>query len=190
MDNKKEEPAYTISDEEKEDGRIKTVGAHKSPAMLYTVISVVLFFVLYFGVKQAGDFINREYRVTVTGADFSSVNEVYTDILTDADTNTERIAFTKLKTGMSLIILYSDETDEEKFAADSINFEYGNTVEDYRYKNVFNEFVFGTVYVYIDDPEIYCVVYEYEDKVYAEYNTDEIKAEVMKMIRSGEKMYF
>ncbi len=94
------------------------------------------------------------------------------------------------------VIYFDGLEDIETFAEEHILYEYGDVAEDirlkiYPYKNDASEYVFAKGYVNIDNPNIYCYVYEYDEEYYAEYHSDRVTPEFSSLFRDSEKnQYF
>ena len=163
--------------------------------VIYTVISVILFFILYFGVNFVTGKINAEYYMTVDG---SQLTDEQKGIISDyASIDCTDITAVKLKrvNRSSVVTVYFENTgDPETFAEERIMFEYGDVVEDLRieifpYGNETVEFVYASSYVNIDNPNVYCHVYEFNGENYAEYHSDELTSEISALFMDAEKIY-
>ncbi len=168
----------------------------KSKNIMYTAISVVLFFVLYFGVRIASDYINRDYLISIEPSTLSNEQleyiDEYTGIITDENAKLSYIYYEKTQYGKIIMISYTDIEDLETFTENNITYEYGNIVEYDRYKCKTFYLTCGAEpealgYVNIENPMIECVVFT--DMAIAEYTSDNFTAEIMNIIKTGEKKY-
>lgn len=173
----------------------------KQQNILYTVISVVLFLIIYFGGGKALELINRPYRIycypeTVSEEDMTDLYDIC------GITNVQGISFEAARLrkegGFETLVLFSGIDDEEYFAENCINFEYGNVVEGirtefypYRENPSAAEYAYASRYVDINDPNRYISVFIYSGTVYAEYSQlgDNLPSDVKAFFADGEKVY-
>ncbi|MDE7280082.1 MAG: hypothetical protein K2N26_10215, partial [Oscillospiraceae bacterium] len=100
--------------------------------------------------------------------------------------------------GFETLVLFSGIADEEYFAENCINFEYGDIVEDirtefypYRENPSAAEYAYATRYVDINDPNRYISVFDYNGVIYAEYTClgNSLSPDVKAFFADGEKVY-
>lgn len=173
----------------------------KQQNILYTVISVVLFLVIYFGGGKALELINRPYRIYLYPEMVSEekLSDLY-DIcgISDVQGISFETARLRKEGGFETLVLFSGIDDEDYFAENCINFEYGDVIEDIRiefYPYPENpsaaEYAFGSRYVDINDPNRYISVFIYSGTVCAEYSQlgDSLPSDVKAFFADGEKVY-
>ena len=143
---------------------------------LYTLISLAIFAVGYFGVDYIKSNLFLPYSQT------ASVFTTETEALLIAETETPLptggafISSARLSSGTDsdlLHVWYKDIGDTEKFA-DLLGFEYGDVLTSqrcavFRDESFDETYVFADIYVSVDDPGLSCLVYEYEGSSYAEF---------------------
>lgn len=188
---------------EKEQNAEKMTRKHytKQQNLMYTVISVILFLIIYFGGGKALELINRPYRIycypeTVSEEDMTDLYDIC------GITNAQGISFESARlrkeVGFETLVLFSGIDDEEYFAENCINFEYGDIVEDirtefypYRENPSAAEYAYASRYVDINDPNRYISVFVYNGTVYAEYSQlgNNITPDVKAFFADGEKVY-
>lgn len=173
----------------------------KKKNILYTLISAVIFFVLYFGFKGVSSYIAREYYITADLTSISDEQEIninkYTQIASGENVDISGIIYENIKTGRTITILYSGLESEDAFTVNNINYEYGDIVTDLRIEaftgngyKYGKEYVYGNSYVNIENPNCYCVIYERNGQFFAEYHSNVITSEIMAIINTGEKVYY
>lgn len=173
----------------------------KQQNIMYTVISVILFLIIYFGGGKALELINRPYRIycyseTVSEEDMTDIYDIC------GITNVQGISFESARLrkegGFETLILFSGIDDEEYFAENCINFEYGDVVEDirtefypYRENPSAAEYAYAVRYVDINDPNRYISVFDYNGAIYAEYTEigNSLPSDVKTFFANGEKVY-
>ncbi|MBP1561578.1 MAG: hypothetical protein J6C96_10135 [Oscillospiraceae bacterium] len=173
----------------------------KQQNMMYTVISVALFFLIYFGGKGIISLVNRPYYVDIysdtASAEFVSCAFETSGISEESGAVFMQGKMSKGESGMTASLLFSGVPDEESFAESGIVFEYGDIVEDirteiypYRENPAFAEYVYADRYVDIDNPNRFISVFEFNGSLYAEYKEiGEISEETKMLFSSGEKVY-
>lgn len=172
----------------------------KQQNALYTVISIALFFVLYFGGKSIMVQVNRSYTVYLypenITAETSRMMFDISGLSAENGLRVENARLSKYADGHTASVLFSEFDSEESFAESCILFEYGDPVEDLRieffpYDPAYAEYAFGTQYVDIDDPSRSVSVFEFEDALYALYteNGGAVPAEIKAAFSDGEKVY-
>lgn len=153
----------------------------KQQSALYTIISIALFCIIYFGGKGLLETINRPYYMVQLENNMSSelleMHYDYACVSKECGAEYENSCVDKNDEGYVLSILFSGIDDFDNFAENGILFEYGNAVEDvenefYIYNNgvLLSERVIATKYVNNDNPNNEILIFEYEDKMYAEFH--------------------
>lgn len=167
----------------------------KQNYIIYTVISILLFSVLYSCWKFVVPKLFRDYTMSVNGGSFTSEQletvKKYTEI--DCENISEAV-FQRTKGKASVVIYYENIGNAQNFIESCINFEYGDPEEDvrskiYPYGNSVPEYVYGERYVNIGDPGISCLVYEYNGDFYAEYRSFNVNAEITALFSGAERIY-
>lgn len=173
----------------------------KQQNALYTVISIALFFALYFGGGQILKQVNRPYNIYLTAEALQSeqLSEMYEISSLPADGGltfeTGRLA---KENGMMAVILFSGLDSDEEPAEGFIGFDYGDPIEDVRIEfypytdsPAAAEYAFGTQYVDIDDPNRSVSIFEFEDSYYAMYTEygSSLDSELKAVFKYGEKVY-
>ena len=177
----------------------------KQQSALYTIISIALFCVIYFGGKELLNVINRPYYMVQHNNNNNNLNSEllemqydYASIFQECGVKYENSRIEKNEDGYMLSILFSGINDIVEFTESGILFEYGNAVEDvenefYIYENsiLSSEYVIATKYVNNDNPNNEILVFEYEDKIYAEFHEygTFIPTEVKILFDGCEKVY-
>ncbi|MBQ8568741.1 MAG: hypothetical protein IJ446_05950 [Oscillospiraceae bacterium] len=165
---------------------------------LYTFISLLIFAVLYFG----GGFLKTELFTpySKTAYEFSAeisevlINETSTPLPQGASISHARLNSTDdpLMNGCTLHIWYKNIGDTEEFA-DMIGFEYGDVITEERtavYKNdgYDVDYVYADKYISTTDPGLCCLIYEYEDILYAEFRKSEYDPAVRSAFENSPKI--
>ncbi len=173
----------------------------KQQSMLYTVISVGLFIVIYFGGGKILELINRPYRIYCYPGTVSE--EKLTDlyyICGISDTLDIKFEGARLRKegGYETMVLFSGIDDKESFAENCIVFEYGDIAEDirtgfypYPENPALAEYAYAARYVDINDPNRYISVFEHGGELYAEYTHigKSLPPDVKAFFADGEKVY-
>lgn len=154
----------------------------KQETVIYTIISIALFCVIYFGGKGLIDMINRPYymmqypdsvnsELLELQYDYARVSKEY-----GLDYMNSRVEYNEA--GYKLSILFSGINDMEDFAESGILFDYGDAVENvenefYPYgDNASNcEYVTAIKYVDNDNPNNEILIFEYDGEIYAEFQS-------------------
>ena len=189
--------------EEQEQDTEKMTGKHysKQQNALYTVLSVGLFLILYFGGGKLLELVNRPYRIycypeTVSEESLTNLYDIC-GIASDSGIEFEGARLRK-EGGFEVMVLFSGIEDEDYFAENCINFEYGDVTEDirtefypYRENPSLAEYAYAYRYVDIDDPNRYISVFVYSGEVCAEYTYigRSLPSEVRTFFADGEKVY-
>mgnify|MGYP003290257664 CR=1 FL=1 len=174
----------------------------KQQSALYTIISIALFCVIYFGGKGIISMINRPYYTYRTFENSSeelvSMQYEFANISQEYELEYLYSELERDESRYKVSILFSGFDDIESFAEKSILFEYGNAVEDvdnefHPYTDNMNskEYVVSTKYVDIDNPNNEILVFEYENKLYAEFQNygSLVPTEVKILFDGCEKVY-
>lgn len=151
----------------------------KQQTVLYTFISIALFCIIYFGGKGIFNVINRPYYMyrssENTNKELSELQYEYAHISNEYALEYIYSEIVKNESGYKLSILFSGFDDIERFTENGILFEYGNAIEDvdnefYPYSdNSVMEYTKATKYVDNDNPNNEILVFEYDGKLYAEF---------------------
>lgn len=177
----------------------------KQQNILYTIISIGLFCLIYFGGKEILQYVNRSYYCfqhpeTVNAETLESIYEV-SGISYNYGLVFENSRLYKDETGYSVEILFSGVDNIEKFEENGILFEYGDVEEDirinfYPYSDnpLFEEYAFAERYVNIEDgaaPNSEIYVFEYEDEIFVKYQEYgyNISSEIKSLFSDCEKVY-
>ena len=197
MEENTNKPAEQEQDTEKMTRKQYT----KQQNILYTVISVGLFLIIYFGGGKALELVNRPYRIycypeTISEEKLTSLYDIC------GITNVQGISFETARLrkegGFETLVLFSGIDNEEYFAENCINFEYGDLMEDirtefypYRENPSLAEYAYATRYVDINDPNRYISVFDYNGTLYAEYSQlgNNITSDIKAFFSDGEKVY-
>ncbi len=191
-----------ISAEKKQGGAEMTKRHYtKQQNIFYTVVSIGLFIVIYFGGGKIFELINRPYRIycypeTVSEEKLTELYEIC-GISEAWDIKFEGARLRK-EGGYKTTVLFSGIGGKESFAENGIAFEYGDIAEDIRtefYPYPENpslaEYAYAARYVDIDDPNRYISVFEYDGELYAEYTHigKSLPSDVRAFFADGEKVY-
>lgn len=167
----------------------------KSNYVIYTIISVAIFAILYIGGKYLISNLFKDYYMIADRSELSAEEleavKKYTKIDSDAFS---KIRIDRINMQNCITVYYENTDSADKFADNCICYEYGNVVEDirteiYPYQNTIPEYVFASSYVNIDDPNVYCLLYSYEDINYAEYHSNVHSSEISAIFMDSEKVY-
>lgn len=167
----------------------------KQNYVIYTIISVLLFALLYGSWQFISSRLSRDYEMTVNADSFTEsqldVLRNYTEINSES---IDKITLSRVQNHISIRVYYENIGDAEKFISDAIKFEYGNEETDvrteiYPYGNSVPEYVYANRYVNIENPSAECLVYEYNDSCYAEFHSTEVDSEISALFSGAEKVY-
>lgn len=168
----------------------------KQNYIIYTVISVILFFIVYFGVDIISGRMNAEYYMKIDGTDLTDEQkQIISEYASIDSTDIKGIRLERVNRNSIITVYFYNAGDIETFAEERILYEYGDVVEDlrveiYPYENEIAEYAYAYSYVNIDDPNIYCYVYEFEGESYADFYSDELTSEISTLFMDIEKIYF
>ncbi len=171
----------------------------KQQNIMYTVISVILFFVLYFGGAGIIAAFNRPYNIYLTAEAVRP--ETLPQLYEISGLSAERgLTFETARLakgdGIATVMLFSGLDSDEEPPESFIGFEYGDPIEDvriefYPYSDspAVPEYAFGTQYVDIDHPERTVSVFEFEGGCYAMYSEygNVLSSELKSAFKDGEK---
>lgn len=170
---------------------------HKEPKqnyIFYTIISILLFAVLYAGVQFAKNMIFRDYTITVKGNDITPEQFDIIREYTEFDfENIEQMILTRENNNISVEFLYNTG-DYDSFADDYENYAEAEDGEDYRiaiypYGNSVPEYVYSRYFVNSDAPEMYCYVYEYSGYNYVKLYIEDVPQSIRMIFSAHEKNY-
>ncbi len=174
----------------------------KQQTVLYTVISIALFFLIYFGGNGLMNMINRPYLMiqNAEGITEELLEQYYEYAFVSKEYGLvyENSRLEKNESGYKVSILFSGVDDIEGFAENGILFEFGNPIEDvddefYPYIDNYNlpEYIIATKYVDNDEPSNEMLIFEYEGKLYAEFQSYGaiVPTEVKILFDGCEKVY-
>lgn len=170
---------------------------HKEPKInyvIYTIISILLFAVLYTGVQIAKNMLFRDYTITVDGNSITSEQADSIRSYTNFDfENIEQLVLTRENNVFSAEILYNtgDYTsfaeDYENYAEDDSDGE--NRLAVYPYGNSVPEYVYSRYFVNADTPDMCCYVYEYGGENYLKLTFEDIPDSIKQIFLGHEKIY-
>ncbi len=154
----------------------------RQQTVVYTIISIALFCVIYFGGKGLIDMINRPYYMVQYPDNISDelieMQYKYSSVAEDYGVEYLNSRVEYNKAGYKLSILFSGVDDMENFAENGILFDYGNAVEDvenefYPYNDNPSdcEYVTAIKYVDNDNPNNEILIFEYDNEIYAEFQS-------------------
>ena len=164
--------------------------------VIYTVVSIILFFILYFGVEFVSGKINAEYYMLIDGSELTAEQkDIISEYAAIDSTDIKGIRLERVNRNSTITVYFDKIGDIETFAEDKILYEYGDVVEDlrveiYPYDNENAEYAYAYSYVNIDNPNIYCYVYEFDEESYADYYSDELTSEISTLFMDSEKIYY
>lgn len=167
----------------------------KQNYVIYTVISVILFFVVYFGVEFVSGKINAEYYMIIDGASLTDEQKnVISEYASIDSTDISSVKLERVNRISTVTVYFNNIGNIETFAEEKLLYEYGDVVEDlrieiYPYGNETPEYAYASSYVNIDNPNIYCYVYEFEGESHADYYSDELTSEISTLFMDIEKIY-
>lgn len=166
---------------------------------LYTVLSLLIFAVLYVGVQ----FFKQNFTLAYALYDDAPTPENQTVILREIgmDTLPEgfELQYARLHRnfdGNTLYIAVSlpeELSDTEGFAEKYIPYEYGDVVTDERFTiypdpDMTADYVYGDSYVCVDNPMKSCLIYEDGSGYTAVFRTDEYDPRVRAVLKDGVKI--
>ena len=168
----------------------------KQNYVIYTILSIILFFVVYFSVEFISGKINAEYYMEIDGKSLTEEQKsIISEYASIDSTDIKGIRLERVNKISTVTVFFYNIDDIENFAEGHILYEYGDVVDDlrieiYPYENEISEYAYACSYVNIDDPSIYCYVYEFEGEGYADYYSNEMTSEISTIFMDAEKIYF
>lgn len=174
----------------------------KQQNALYTIISIALFFVLYFGVKGVMGVVDRPYSMyaspdTISEERIAAAFEL-SGISTDNGYAFENARLEKNKYGYEFRVLFSGISDMESFAENNPKLDYSDSDEEvrigfypYRENPDRKEFVYANVFWNADSDTGTVFLFEWQGNVYMEYieNSVSVSTEVSSIMAGQEKVY-
>ncbi len=174
----------------------------RQQTVLYTIISIALFCLIYFGGSGIIDAINRPYimyrNVESTSGELLDMQYEYSFISKKTKSEYNYSLFEKLESGYKVSILFSEIEDIEDFVENGIIFEYGNPVENvenefYPYYDIGtdDEYITAVKYIDNDNPNNEILIFEYDGEIYAEFQSygTFIPTEIKILFDGCEKVY-
>ncbi|MGN1134820.1 MAG: hypothetical protein ACI4SF_01230 [Oscillospiraceae bacterium] len=170
---------------------------HKEPKqnyVIYTIISILLFAVLYLGVQFTKHMIFRDYTITVNGESITTGQLEIISEYTEFDfENIEQMILTRDNNNFSAEILYNMGT-YNSFAEDHENYVESDAGEDFRisvypYGNSVPEYVYSRFFVNADDPNLSCYFYEYDGENYVKLILEDVPESIRLIFSDHEKNY-
>lgn len=162
--------------------------------VIYTVVSVLIFFALYFawnGIKKLAvrDFTQKISFESITDAQRSNA-EVFTEISLSPDF--ARLVRTDGST--EITVVYDNIGDPDGFIEESVGFalsdpENGVRTEIYPDGGDVKEYAFADKYVNVENPSGTLYIYERDGVFCAEYRSQKITEEAAALFSSAEKIY-
>ena len=168
----------------------------KQNYVIYTILSIILFFVVYFSVEFISGKINAEYYMEIDGKSLTEEQKsIISEYASIDSTDIKGIRLERVNKISTVTVFFYNIDDIENFAEGHILYEYGDVVDDlrieiYPYENEISEYAYACSYVNIDDPSIYCYVYEFEGEGYEDYYSNEMTSEISTIFMDAEKIYF
>ncbi|MBQ5317678.1 MAG: hypothetical protein J6K17_01105 [Oscillospiraceae bacterium] len=171
------EEDVTIVDEREQERVPKN---SQKQTVIYTIISIAIFCIIYFGGNGLIDKLNRPYHMfrypENTSEELLDLYFEYAAVSKEYGLVFESSRLEKNNAGYKVSVLFSGVEDTEVFADEGILFEYGNAIDDvdaeiYPYKeNPFlSEYVVAEKYVDNDNPNNEILIFKYEDEIYVKY---------------------
>ena len=188
-----EENTNIIDDAEKNENEPERHVEPRRNNVIYTVLSVLIFALIYGIWHFAQTKLFRDYSMIVGG---DMLTEEQLDIAADFSgvswDKIDHIRLDRVGGKTSAVICYC-ETGED-FADTAIMYEYGDIAEDirteiYPHGNDVPEYVFADSYVDIENPARYCLLYSYNGENFAEYHSDNVSSEFSALFMGAEKIY-
>lgn len=169
---------------------------HKEPKInyiIYTIVSILIFAVLYIGFQFAKQVLLRDYTVTVDGNSISSeqLEEIKGYTKFDFE-GIEHLILIKENNDFSAEILYNIG-DYSDFAEDHENYiedlDGENRLAVYPYGNSVPEYVYSRCFVNADSPDMRCYVYEYSGSNYLKLCFESIPESIKLIFSEHKKIY-
>lgn len=174
----------------------------KQQNVLYTIISIALFFALYFGVKGVMGAVNRPYNIyayhdTVSEEQTAAAIEL-SGVSADLGYSFESARLSKDKNSYEFTAVFSGIIDRESFIENNPNLGYSDSdeevrIEFYPYRENYEhmEFVYADVFRNTDSDKGTVYLFEWQGELYAEYfeNGIVLPAEISSIMAGQEKIY-
>lgn len=174
----------------------------KQQNAMYTIISIALFFALYFGVKGVMGAVNRPYIMyaypdTVSEERVAAVFEL-SGISSDLGYGFESARLVKTADGYEFTAVFGGISDRESFAENNPQLGHSDSEEEvriefYPYKENpdAKEFVYADVFWNADSDNGTIYLFEWQGKLYAEYfeRGNVLPSEVSSIMAGQEKIY-
>ncbi|MCM1329503.1 MAG: hypothetical protein NC253_08705 [Ruminococcus sp.] len=199
--NKNTEITEEVPEESTEKPMTRTVYTKQQTA-LYTVISIALFCLVYFGGKGVMGMVNRPYSILAysenVGAERIAETFEIGGISPGQSCTFESARLNKHENGYEFTMIFSGTGDLENFAEEGIAFEYGDIEEEvrteiypYRENPDLAEYVYAEKFVDMDSPNREIYLFEFEGETYAKYVQygGIVPAEVTGLFYGQEKVY-
>lgn len=153
----------------------------KQQSVIYTIISIALFCLIYFGGKGIISSINKPYTMFRCASDTSEelimLQYDYAKISQEYDLEYKYSELEKNESTYKISILFTGFDDMDDFSENVILFEYGNAIENVEnefyatYSPFVQEHVTATKYVDNDNPNNEILIFEYDGDLYAEFQS-------------------
>lgn len=174
----------------------------KQQNALYTIISIALFFALYFGVKGVIGTVNRPYNIyaypdTVSEERIAAAFEL-SGISADRGYAFENARLAKEENGYEFRALFSGIPDMESFSENNPKLDYSDSDEEvriefypYRENPDSKEFIYADVFWNTDSDKGTIYLFEWQGDVYAEYLESgvSVSTEVSSIMAGQERVY-
>lgn len=164
---------------------------------LYTVLSLLIFAVLYIGWNYLKSSVSFTYALYENDPSESCMAIVLREIDMDGLPDGFEVDYLRLNRGFDENAFYislqlPEDMSEEDFLS-YIPYEYGNIIEDERF-NIYPHddmdahYVFGNCYVCVEDPKKSCLIYEEDGRLNARFRTADYSEEVPLAMKEGVKL--
>lgn len=174
----------------------------KQQNALYTIISIALFFALYFGVNGVMGAVNRPYIMyaysdTILEERIAAAFEL-SGISADLGYGFENARLVKNENGYEFRVLFSGISDTESFAENNPQLDHSDSDEEvriefypYRENPDLKEFVYADVFWNTDSDKGTVYLFEWQGNAYAEYFESgvSVSSEVSSIMAGQEKVY-
>lgn len=149
---------------------------------LYTVISLLIFAVLYAGWYFIKDNFTLTYALYADSMSAEQLSVIARELDAEIPEGAE-LVYARMHRNFDSDMLYvsfripSDKTEEEDFPDSMIPYRYGDVEFDRQFTvypdaDMTVDYVYGDSYVCIDDPMKSCLIYEENGETYALFRTD------------------
>lgn len=174
----------------------------KQQNALYTIISIALFFVLYFGVKGVMGMTDKQYSMYAYPDTISEERIAAAFELSGISANQgyvfENARLVKNENSYEFRVVFSGIPDTESFAENNSKLDYSDSDEEvriefylYRENPERKEFVYADVFWKVDSDKGTVYLFEWQGNVYAEYLESgvSVSSEVSSIMAGQEKVY-